>query len=280
MRTTPLATSLVLVDVAIRSVIGASAAGPIATKSANDDVITHTLNSHYQAGETKVRVLLPDEMAKEEKFRVLYVLPVEAGDEDRYGSSLQEVLKCDLHNRYRLICVFPTFSQLPWYADHPTDRTIRQESYLLKDVLPLIERTYPVVEGRAGRLLVGFSKSGCGAWSLLLRHPDIFEKAAAWDAPLMMDAPGKYGSGPIFGSPENFANYEIQWLLRTRGPALGDQPRLILTGYDAFREHHIQTHHLLDDLGIPHVYRDGPYRKHTWHSGWLAESVELLMAER
>ncbi|MCA9075509.1 MAG: hypothetical protein KDA93_10790 [Planctomycetaceae bacterium] len=250
----------------------------LASRAVSDDkIMTHELQSEYQSGETKVRVLLPDEVAEGERLRVLYVLPVEEGDEDRYGNGLQEVKKCDLHNRHRLICVAPTFSQLPWYADHPTNETVRQESYLLKDVLPLVERTYPVVEGRAGRLLVGFSKSGCGAWSLLLRRPDVFDKAGAWDAPLMMDAPGKYGSGPIFGTPENFAKYEIQSLLRTKGPTLGDQPRLILTGYDAFREHHIQTHKLLDNIGIPHVYRDGQCRKHSWHSGWLEESVELML---
>ena len=39
---------------------------------------------------------------------------------------------------------------------------------------------------------------------MLLRHPDVFGKAAAWDAPLMLDRPGRYGSGDVFGTPENF----------------------------------------------------------------------------
>ncbi len=234
------------------------------------------LHSPFQARQTQVRVLLPDDMQEGQTFRVLYVLPVEAGDEERYGNGLREVQRHDLHNKHELICVAPTFSHLPWYADHPTDKTIRQESYLLKDVLPLIERTYPTVKGREGRLLVGFSKSGCGAWSLLLRHPDVFSRAAAWDAPLMMDAPGKYGSGPIFGTAENFEKHHIESLLKSRGPTLGKNPRLVLTGYDAFREHHVTTHQLMSDLDIPHVYRDGPFRKHTWHSGWLAEAIQLL----
>lgn len=250
-----------------------------APAKAVSDVRVHQVHSKYQAGETTIRVLLPDEMREGQSYRVLYVLPVEARDEDRYGNGLSEVQQHDLHNEHHLICVAPTFSQLPWYADHPTDKTIRQESYLLQEVLPLIEREYPVVEGAGGRLLVGFSKSGWGAWSLLLRHPDVFSKAAAWDAPLMMNTPGRYGSGPIFGTAENFAKYEVQSLLRTQGSTLGDQPRLILTGYDAFREHHLLTHQLLNDLDVPHVDRDGPHRKHTWHSGWLAESVDLLIAE-
>ena len=71
--------------------------------------------------------------------------------------------------------------------------SLHQEKYLLEDVLPLVEGSYPVETGPDGRLLVGFSKSGWGAWSLLLRHPGVFGKAAAWDAPLMQDAPDRFG---------------------------------------------------------------------------------------
>jgi enterochelin esterase-like enzyme len=76
-----------------------------------------------------------------------------------------------------------------------------------------VERTYPARAAAGGRLLLGFSKSGWGAWTLLLRHPERFAKAAAWDAPLMLDAPGKYGSGPIFGTPENFERYRLTRLV-------------------------------------------------------------------
>ena len=40
------------------------------------------------------------------------------------------------------------------------------------------------------------------------------------------------------------------------------------------------THWLLEELGIPHVYRDGPKRAHHWESGWLDETVELLLRVR
>lgn len=56
--------------------------------------------------------------------------------------------------------VAPTFSQVPWYADHPTDLKIRQETYFINVVLPLVEQTYPAQKSPDGRLLLGFSKSG------------------------------------------------------------------------------------------------------------------------
>ena len=243
----------------------------------------HRVTSEFQSGETLIRALMPDKLNDSERLKVLYVLPVEANTEQRYGDGLTEAKKLDLANKHRLICVAPTFSHLPWYADHPTDKTIRQESYFLKVVVPAIEQRYPALAERDGRLLVGFSKSGYGAWSLLLRHPDQFAKAAAWDAPLMKTAPDQFGMGLIYGTPENFVSYQIDTLLRDRAAKLratpGEQPvsRLIHLGYGNFRDHHQRAEALLNELQIPHAYADGPKLEHTWHSGWLEEAVNGLL---
>ena len=229
-----------------------------------DGFRVHTLASPRQAGETVVRVLLPDQL--EGRAPVVYVLPVEAGRESKYGDGLLEAKKLGLHNRHGVICVAPTFSRLPWYADHPTDPAIAQESYFLKDVLPLIEKTYPT----SHRLLLGFSKSGHGAFSLLLRHPELFQRALAWDAPLMMDHHDRYGSGQVYGTAENFRKYRPADLLGN----LDKELRLIHMGFDAFRDHHEGFEKLLKG---PHIYRDGPKRAHRWDSGWLEPAFELLV---
>ena len=241
----------------------------------------HTVRSPYQAGTTKIRVLLPDAFDKSQRYRVLYVLPVEALDGQRWGNGLKTIRKAGLHNRHKLVCVAPTFSHLPWYADHPSDPMIRQESYLTRVVLPLVEKNYPVIPGRAGRLLVGFSKSGWGAFTLLLRNPEVFAAAAAFDAPLALDRPGPYGSGPIFGSRENFEKYRVESLLKKNAGRLGSQKRLALLGYYGnFRSHHLKAHGWMDALKIAHHWRDGPKRQHSWDSGWLPEAAALLAKPR
>lgn len=184
--------------------------------STTDDngFLVHEVRSSYQSNVTQIRVLRPTrEKEKRKNYPVIYVLPVEAKTENRYGDGLIEVKKLDLHNKFGVIFVAPTFSHLPWYADHPNKTDVRQETYFVQAVVPFIDRTYQAEPGAAGRLLLGFSKSGWGAWSLLLRHPDLFHKAVAWDAPLMMDKPGKYGSGDIFGTQVNFESYCIGKLL-------------------------------------------------------------------
>ena len=255
---------------------------PLEISAAVDDggFRLHTVRSPYQAGTTKVRVLLPDAFDKSQRYRVLYVLPVEALDGRRWGSGLQTIRKAGLHNRHKLICVAPTFSHLPWYADHPSDPMIRQESYLTRVVLPLVEKNYPAIPGRTGRLLVGFSKSGWGAFTLLLRNPEVFAAAAAFDAPLALDKPGPYGSGPIFGSRENFEKYRVESLLKKNAGRLGSSKRLALLGYFVnFRKQHEKARSWMNSLEIQHHWHRGQEWKHSWESGWLPRAIELIAGD-
>lgn len=247
-----------------------------------DGVFTHRLESSRQSGPTDVRLVLPTHRKADEKLRVVYLLPVEGDRGTRFGDAIETALSFDAANKYHVALVAPTFAALPWYADHPTDATLAQESYFLKDVVPFIEANYPVLAERRGRLLCGFSKSGWGAWSLLLRHPEVFDRAASWDAPLLMDAPGKFGNGPIFGTPENFAKYQITTLLDNfaaqRSESVDNDrspPRLILLGYGGFTDHR-PIHEQLDKLNVPHVYRDGPKTPHVWSREWLEPALEAL----
>lgn len=239
--------------------------------------ITHQVESPWQAKTTQLRVLLPDSINQIRRYPVVYVLPVEAGRESKYGDGLTEVRRCNLHSKHGLICVAPTFAHLPWYADHPADKKIQQESYFVKQIVPYIDRTYPTADTREGRWLLGFSKSGWGAWSLIARHPDLFGRAAAWDAPLNMQRFDLYGAGAIFGTQEHFETYRLLPALKNCQTLKTSAARLVLTGYDNFREHHETAHQQLDESKLPHVYRDGPKRKHVWDSGWVEEAVELLI---
>lgn len=272
-----LAVSVVIGSTALTGDRSASISG---AKWDDDGFLVHAVESEYQSGTTPIRVLLPDRREKGTRYPVVYVLPVEARNERRYGDGLLEVRRHDLHNRFRAIFVAPTFSHLPWYADHPSNPEIRQETYFLNVVLPFVEGRYPAQTGRDGRLLLGFSKSGWGAFSLLLRHPDVFGKAVAWDAPLMMDRQGEFNSDAVFGMPENFEGYRLKSLLKSRRTELGEDVRLVHMGYGNFRDAHEAFETLLKDLKLSHRYVDGPKREHRWESGWVPEAVGLLLRGR
>jgi hypothetical protein len=93
----------------------------------------------------------------------------------------------------------------------------------------------------------------------------------------MKGKPDQFGMGPLFGTQENFEQYQISRLLKGRAPQLREEIRLIHLGYGNFRGHHEQAENLLAELWISHQYKDGPKRKHDWHSGWLPEAVDMLI---
>lgn len=251
---------------------------PAKVSFSEDGMETFELNSKFQSATTKLYVIKPEFVKSDSRYQVLFLLPVEAGDGTQWGSPLAEATQQDLASKHQVIVVSPTFSELPWYANHPEKETLQQEKYFLQDVLDTLR--WHVPEARhdgEGRYLAGFSKSGWGAWSLLLRQPDLFARAAAWDAPLMMKPPGKYGSQPIFGTNENFEKHQLSKLLKQANASGISDQRLIHAGYDNFRSEHQAMNQLLNELGIQAVYLDGPKRKHHWQSGWLPEIVAELM---
>ena len=124
----------------------ARAADPVISdaKKADHGFVVHNVQSEYQAGTTQIFVRAPAK-PRGGPLLALYVLPVEPHDEKRWGDARAEIAKLNIADRYGngfgVVCVFPTFSHLPWFADHPSDPQIRQETYFLNVVLPFIERT-------------------------------------------------------------------------------------------------------------------------------------------
>lgn len=241
-----------------------------------DGVVHLTITSSAQSKPVEVRILAPRALPDGGNRRFLYILPVEKEGDSRYGDGLAEARRLGLHEKHGMILVAPGFAELPWYADHPTNAKRRDESHLLEAVLPLVEKRFP--SGKPRRLLLGFSKSGWGAWSLLLRHPGVFDAAAAWDAPLMKEKPDQFGMDGAFATQENFEGYWLAKLLREKAEGLRGRNRLAHFGYGNFRDHHQRMQGLVLELKIPVVYADGPERKHVWESGWLGEAAGALEA--
>ena len=255
-------------------------------KQENGGFHTFQIWSPHQAGKTRLRILFPDNFDLRRKYRVLYVLPVHEDGVEKHGDGLVEIKNYGYHNEHQLICVAPGFTSKPWYADHDLNPDKKDESHLLKTVIPFIEKRYPVHTDARGRLLIGFSKSGWGAAALLLRHPDKFHRAAAWDTGIRVD------TGPIeeseraerigreWGSVKNFEANRLSNLIRTHGRKLGDKARLFYFSTEGTRAiGGVEIHRLLVENKIPHRYVMEPKREHAWDSGWIPEAMEFLVSD-
>ena len=142
--------------------IGILSVASVTPGQAESAVIEHRIPSPYQAGDTSIRILLPDTMEEGKRYRALYVLPVRPEDDERHGQGLEEVRRLDNHNQFEVICITPAFSATPWYNNHATDPQRQDEKHFLETVLPFVEAEYPLRQDADGRLLLGFSKSGWG----------------------------------------------------------------------------------------------------------------------
>ena len=247
------------------------------------------VESPFQRQKNPIRVLLPSKHDPAKPTRVLYMLAVEAKLGTRWGDPLAEVLKTGLHDKHDLICVYPTFDTLPWFGRHAKDPCIRHEAYLLQVVVPAIESMYVTPCDRNDRLLVGFSKSGFGAVSLILRNPDVFGCAGSWDAPLLMEDQdlGLFGTADHFGTKEVFSEYRPLKLIERADADFTRRTRLVIAGEDSFgpnpparfkdRPHTATFHAELKRLNIKHVYNNELRVKHHWNTGWVEPVVNALV---
>jgi len=242
--------------------------------------LQYSVTSTRQQFETIIRVLEPDDLASVENPRLVYLLPSTPELSHRSGDGLDEVLRHDLHNQYGLVFVAPTYSDWPWMTDLPDQPMFQQLMFFLEEIVPFIDTRYPELS----RSLVGYSKGGSAALQILLRYPETFAAAAAFDSPVMKSRPDQWEMPYFWPSPERFQDFAIPHLLRTRGDELGEHARISLHGYGNFgknppewsQDHLSEAHTLLSELGIAHLYDNETYRAHRWDSGWLADAVAAV----
>jgi hypothetical protein len=132
--------------------------------------------------------------------------------------------------------------------------------------------------------LIGFSKSGIGGQTLILRHPDKFTLAASWDFPADMNAYDEYGvtnSGASYGTDANFqANYRLtSALLAAHAAPFQANNRIWIGGYQLFQQDMTDYAALLTAQGIKHTTQTPTAMDHRWDSGWVPIALAALYAD-
>lgn len=137
--------------------------------------------------ERRLAVCLPDSAAAGgRRYPVVYLLP---GFGSRGTMMLNEALweETIAERLARLIAggMPPVIAVLPDCTTRygasqyiNSDGTGRYEDYLVEEIVPFVERTWPVLPGRDHRAVAGKSSGGYGATVLAMRHPDVFAAAA------------------------------------------------------------------------------------------------------
>ncbi len=133
-----------------------------------------------------VDVLLPDSYSTSNDYRVVYLMPVEAGIGATLANELEVVHGLGLHNSMNCIFVRPYFmvgGNRTW-GGVKSDGTINHNAYI-SDMLPgFMDEFYSTIATREGRSIVGYSAGGFASLTQMNRRPDVWGYCMAWDCPL------------------------------------------------------------------------------------------------
>jgi hypothetical protein len=229
-------------------------------------------------GPQDMRVLQPSNPAPGVAHNFVYVLPIAPGDD----GGLEVIQSLNLQNQYNLTVIEPSFSINPWYADNPLDANLQEDTFMAMDLQPWVKANLSTT-GSEQHWLIGFSKSGIGGQTLILRHPDRFTLAASWDFPADMSAYDQYGtnSSASYGTDANFqANYRLTAaFVAAHAAPFKTNNRIWIGGYQLFQQDMADYDALLTAQGIQHTTETPTAMAHAWDSGWVPIALSALYAD-
>jgi S-formylglutathione hydrolase FrmB len=134
-------------------------------------VDTITVHSDAMQKDIKCVIIAPSNK-KAKQLPVIYLLHGHSGNYAQWiktAPQLQETVD-DLN----VLIVCPDGGFGSWYLDSPVDSSIRYETFITKELIPFIDKTYPTQPDRAHRAITGLSMGGHGGLYLSTRHLDLF----------------------------------------------------------------------------------------------------------
>jgi len=254
-------------------------------------VVELTISTPAFSTPTKVHVDLPTgyDDAPTRRWPVSYFL---AGTQNTYKSFNNVVDGVELTKDYPSIVVSPNGDSgywSDWYNDGAGGPPM-YETYVIDQLLPLIDAHFRTIADRAHRVLAGVSMGGYGAMMLAARHPDLFSAVSsisgAVDSNLPINGAVLSLSSALQGGKRDAIygprlTQEVRWHghnpadltdnLRTLdlqvrtangklNPGIGENPLsadaascVVETGvYQAS----VSLHGILETQGVPHLWKD------------------------
>ncbi len=157
-----------------------------------DSVFSPSLNSfkHFH-------IVLPENYFKtEERFITIYLLHGYTGNHYDWinKTSLIKYLK-----NYNFVIITPEADN-SWYTNSPVLKNRNYEDYIVKDLIPYVEKKYRVISTRHGRIIAGLSMGGYGAIKFALKYPSMFFLAGSFSGAFNWEQIFERGQGQIVQS--------------------------------------------------------------------------------
>ena len=219
--------------------------------------------------EVTYRVLLPADYEQSGvRYPVLYLLHGLRGTYTDWdtNSNLRKFAA-----RYPVIIVLPE-GKNSWYTNAEKVPQDRYEDFLIKDLIPDVEKRFRTLQARPWRAVAGLSMGGYGAMKFALRRPDLFAFAGSLSGaldfarnPEAIERWKSLGTLEIFGAPGSATRTNNDIFAMAEKAEAKDLPFLYLAcgTEDSYLPNNRDFTRLLEQRHIPHEYRELP-GAHTW----------------
>jgi len=238
-----------------------------------------TVETYSDAMKKKIKaiVVTPDSYTTGAEYPVVYLLHGAGGNYTDWTKNAPKIREnVDALN---IIIVCADGGVTSWYWDSPVDPTYKYETYITKELIPFIDKSYKTIKSRNGRAITGLSMGGHGGLYLGIRHQDIFGAAGSmsggvdirpfpknWD---MAKRLGDYAT-----NPDNWEKYTVTNQLHLLTP---NSLAIIFDcgTEDFFYKVNTELHDKMVERNIAHdfIVRPGA---HNWQYWSNAVNYELL----
>lgn len=215
------------------------------------------------------------------RYPVLYLLHGFSGNYSDWISKVPAIK--NLADQYNVIIICPDGAFAGWYVDSPELKDFQYETYITKELVEYIDKTYATIKDRNSRAITGLSMGGFGGLSLGIKHQDVFGAAGsmsgAVDLRPLSDA---FGIEQVLGK---YAKYPERWeqasvvnliyLLKPKSLAITFD-----CGNDDFLcRFNVILHDKLLERNIPHDFTIRP-GSHTWEYWGNSITYQMLFFSR
>ena len=214
----------------------------------------------------------------QDRYPVIYLLHGGSGSySDWHKKVTQKGLVNQLAETYNVVIVTPGVGPASYYYDSPLLDSVQYETYMIQELIPLIDTQYRTLAQKESRAITGLSMGGHGAITLAAKHPELFVAAGSMSGVMNIDT-DLWKVGDDFRNLRKKGQLEMLGAINYKAPqfnpytavGLVDQLKdqgiavIIDCGVDDFLiETNRQMHGLLLEKKIAHEYIER-LGAHTW----------------
>ena len=147
-------------------------------------VQNNSLNSKLMSRKMPFRVILPRGYSANKsdgpRYSVIYLLHGLTGHFDNWTDKTKLAEYAVKHN---FIIVTPEGDN-GWYTDSVSAPNDKYESYIVKELIPEIDKNYRTLADRKSRAIAGLSMGGYGGLKFGMKYPDMFTLAGSFSGAL------------------------------------------------------------------------------------------------